>query len=144
MLGDYHIGEFNQKWESLVADFGLEDNNWVREMYEKRKMWATAYIHGNFFAGFRTTSRCEGLHFEFGRYVSVRNNLLEFLQHFFRWLNYMRYREVEADFKCVYGEPELKSKFKYIEKSAASVYTTEVFMLFRPVLERACTVKSLM
>jgi len=57
-------------------------------------MWATADFCGNFFAGFRTTSRCEGLHFEFGNYVSVLSNLLDFLQQFFRSLNYMRYREI--------------------------------------------------
>lgn len=53
-------------------------------------MWATAYIHGNFSVDFRTTSRCESMHAEVGRYVNFQNNLYEFLQHFFHWLNYMR------------------------------------------------------
>lgn len=44
MLGDYDIMEFNGKWDNMVAEFGLEENNWVRDLYEKRTMWATAYI----------------------------------------------------------------------------------------------------
>lgn len=139
MLGDYDIGEFKLKWEWMIAEFGLEDNNWVRELYAKRKMWATAHIRGKFFAGFRTTSRCESLHAEFGRYVNIHNNLMDFLKHFFRCLNYMRYKEVEADFESVHGEPVLQTQLQGLESSAASLYTKEVFMLFRPVLQRAYT-----
>lgn len=82
MFGDFDIDEFERRWEALVCDFGLEDNNWISDMYEKRKSWATAHIRGNFFAGFRTTSRCEGLHSEFAKYVNVVTKLLEFLQQF--------------------------------------------------------------
>lgn len=139
MLGDYEVGEFKLKWEQMIAEFGLEDNTWVRELYVKRKMWATAHIRGKFFAGFRTTSRCESLHAEFGRYVNIHNNLMDFLQHFFRCLNYMRYKEVEADFESIHGEPVLQTELKGLEKSAATLYTKEVFMLFRPVLQRVCT-----
>lgn len=135
MLGNFDVLEFNQKWEKLVSEFGLENNTWVKEMYDKRKMWATAYIRGNFFAGFRTTSRCEGLHSEFGKYVNSRNNLKDYIQHFFRWLTYMRYREVEADFNSVYGVPVFQTQLEHLERSAASLYTKEIFMLLRPVLQ---------
>lgn len=97
----------SSKWEALITEFGLQDNIWVKDLYDKRKMWATAHLRGKFFGGFRTTSRCEGLHYEFGRYVNGRTSLVDFLKHFFRWLNYMRYREVEADFKSVFGIPVL-------------------------------------
>lgn len=33
----------------------------------------------------------------------------------------------------------IQTQLQYLEMSAASVYTREIFMLFRPVLERACT-----
>lgn len=67
----------------MVSQLGLEDNTWVKDLYDKRELWSTSLIHGNFFAGFRTTSRCEGLHSEFGKYVNCQNNLVDFLQHFF-------------------------------------------------------------
>ncbi|XP_072064537.1 protein FAR1-RELATED SEQUENCE 5-like [Arachis hypogaea] len=62
MLGDYEIPVFKRKWVQLIEEFGLEDKPWVINMYEEKHMWATAYIREKFFAGFRTTSRCEGLH----------------------------------------------------------------------------------
>lgn len=141
MLGDFDICEFKRKWEALVLEFGLEDNNWVKELYKKRKMWATAHVRGKFFAGFRTTSRCEGLHSVFGRYVNGRSSLVDFLKHYFRWIHYMRYREVEADFNSVFGEPVMQTELESIEKSASDIYTKAVFMQFRPLLKRACTCK---
>ncbi|RYR51577.1 hypothetical protein Ahy_A06g026579 isoform K [Arachis hypogaea] len=56
----------------LIEEFGIEDKPWVINMYEEKHMWATAYLRGKFFAGFRTTSRCEGLHSVVGRYVGSR------------------------------------------------------------------------
>jgi hypothetical protein len=119
MLGDFDVEEFERKWEALVREFDLEGNLWILNMYERRSLWATAHIRGKFFAGFRTTSRCEGLHSEFGKYVSVLSNLLDFLQQYFRWLNYMRYREIQADFASSFGDPVLQTQHKCLEMSTA-------------------------
>ncbi|KAJ1419448.1 FAR1-related protein [Sesbania bispinosa] len=107
---------FRSKWEELLNEFELHDNQWVREIYDKRKMWATAHIRGNFFAGFRTTSRCEGMHAQVGRYVHYRNNLTEFLKQFSRYLAYTRQRELEADFETIIGEPVLQTPMENIER----------------------------
>lgn len=140
MLGDYEVGEFERKWKDMVEKFGVAEHRWILEMYEKRKMWATAHVRGNFFAGFRTTSRCEGFHSQIGKYVHSRLNLTEFVQHYQRCLDYMRYKEVESDFASGVGEPVLQTSYEELERSAASHFTREIFLLFRPVLMRACRV----
>jgi len=48
IYGDFDIVEFKHRWDTLVCDFGLEDNNWILYLNKKRKMWATTHIHGNF------------------------------------------------------------------------------------------------
>ncbi|KAJ1388901.1 Zinc finger, CCHC-type superfamily [Sesbania bispinosa] len=101
MLGDYEVSEFKHGWEVMVKEFRLEENNWVKELYEKKRMWATAYIRGNFFAGFRTTSRCEGLHGQLGKFVHSRTDLVGFLKKYGRFLEVLRYNELEADFESV-------------------------------------------
>jgi len=141
MLGDIEVDDFDRKWLELLSEFGLEGNSWMLEMYEKRKMWAAAHFRGKFFAGFRTTSRCEGLHSEFGKYVSVLSNLVCFLLQYFRWLNHLRYKEIEMDYKSSYGETVLQTQYKCLERSAANLYTRSVFLMFRPMLERACCCK---
>lgn len=137
MLADYEVCEFQHKWQEMVDTFELHDNMWVKEIYAKRNMWATALIRGNFFAGFRTILRCEGLHSEIGKFVHSRHNLTDFLLHDHRALNYMRYKEVEADFASNYGELVLHTNFHSLERSAVKVFTKEIFILFCGVLARS-------
>lgn len=137
MLRDNEVGEFRRKWLEMVDEFGLHDNRWVREMYDKRKMWATTHIRGKFFGGFRTTSRCEGLHSQLGKYVRKRYNLSDFLLHFHRALNFMRYKEVEDDFASDYGEVVLQTHLHSLERYGAKIFTREIFLKFRDVLKQS-------
>ncbi|XP_016185571.1 protein FAR1-RELATED SEQUENCE 5-like [Arachis ipaensis] len=99
ILGDYEIDVFRQKWFEMVEGFGVENKNWVLDMYKKRHSWATAHIRGKFFASFRTTSRCDGLNSIIAKYVNSRYNLVEFIQHFNRCVDHIRWKEIdERDF----------------------------------------------
>ncbi|KAJ1418496.1 Zinc finger, PMZ-type [Sesbania bispinosa] len=84
---------------------------WIREMYSKRDMWATAYLRGTFFAGFRTTSR------------------------------YIRQKEVEADFDSSNGEQLIHTGYPQLETSASLIYTRNVFLLFRRFMVLAAKLK---
>ncbi|RYR71924.1 hypothetical protein Ahy_A02g006133 [Arachis hypogaea] len=72
MLGDYEVRTFQRKWFEMVEKFGIADKRWVQDMYERRHSWATTHIRGKFFAGFRTTSRCEALHTVISRACAMR------------------------------------------------------------------------
>lgn len=50
----------------------------------------------------------------------------------------MRYKEIECDYASSYGDTVLRTEHKSLERSVASLYTKSVFMLFRPMLQRAC------
>ncbi|RYQ86375.1 hypothetical protein Ahy_B10g106044 [Arachis hypogaea] len=129
------------KWFGIVEEFGVAEKNWIIDMYEKRHMWATAHIRGKFFAGFRTTSRCEGLHSIIAKYVKSQYNLVDFIKHFKRCLTYLRYKEVEADYVSISGLPVLKTALEPLERSASNFYTRELFFIFRPMLVRAARMK---
>ncbi|KAJ1376162.1 Zinc finger, PMZ-type [Sesbania bispinosa] len=75
MFRYYDVGTFRNKWNELVSKYGVQDHPWVNALYEKRTMWATAHLRGKFFGGFRTTSRCEGLHSELAKFVNSRRVL---------------------------------------------------------------------
>ncbi|KAJ1409585.1 FAR1 DNA-binding domain [Sesbania bispinosa] len=141
MLGDYEVSEFKHRWEVMVKEFRLEENNWVKEMYEKKRMWATTYIRGNFFAGFRTTSRCEGLHGQLGKFVHSRHDLVGFMKNYGRFLEVLRYNELEADFESVRGDMVLETNLHALERSASKIFTKEVFTLVRPALARGSTMR---
>ncbi|KAJ1386234.1 Zinc finger, PMZ-type [Sesbania bispinosa] len=137
MLRYYDVGTFRKKWHELVSKFGLQENQWVNALYEKRTMWATTHSQGKFFAGFGTTSRCEGLHSELVKFVNSRYNLRDFLQHFQCCLSHMRFKEKEDDFTSVHGDPVMQTDLQAIERSTARIYTRKVFFIFRRVLYKA-------
>ena len=63
------------------------------------------------------------------------------MEQYYRCLDYMQRKESEADFASLVGEPVMQTQFEALERSAASVFTREIFFLFRPVLARACRMK---
>ncbi|RYR41574.1 hypothetical protein Ahy_A08g037985 [Arachis hypogaea] len=143
MLGNYEIPVFKRKWIQLVEEFGLEDKPWVNNMYEEKHMWATAYIISKFFAGFKTTSRYEGLHSVVARYVGSRYNLTNFVEHFQRCVAHLRSKEFNADYESTRGVPVMQTCIELLERFAAEVYTHEIFLLFRPFLSRAGSMRVL-
>ncbi|XP_072067029.1 protein FAR1-RELATED SEQUENCE 5-like [Arachis hypogaea] len=141
MLGDYEVRTFQRKLFEMVEKFGVADKRWVQDMYERRNSWATAHIREKFFAGFRTTSRCEGLHAVISRYVKSRYSYTEFLRHFHRCLMFVRAKEVEADFECAKGDPVMTTNLKQLERSTTDNYTRAIFYLFVPILDRTCAMR---
>ncbi|RYR48145.1 hypothetical protein Ahy_A07g034135 [Arachis hypogaea] len=128
---------------SLVKEFGLEDKPWVNNMYEEKHMWVTAYIRSKFFPGFRTTSKCEGLHSVVARYVGSRYDLTNFVGHFQRCVAHLRFKEFNADYESTRGVPVMQTCIELLERFAAEVYTHEIFLLFRPFLSKAGSMRVL-
>ncbi|XP_016206838.1 protein FAR1-RELATED SEQUENCE 5-like [Arachis ipaensis] len=90
-----------------------------------------------FFAGFRTTSRCEGLHSVVVRYVGSRYDLTSFVEHFQRCVAHLRFKEFNANYESTPGVPVMQTCIELLERFAAEAYTHETFLLFRPFLSRA-------
>ncbi|MED6182503.1 hypothetical protein PIB30_028996 [Stylosanthes scabra] len=43
-MADIEVDEFEAIWNNAIEEFGLEENNWVRDMYEKKELWSNAHI----------------------------------------------------------------------------------------------------
>ncbi|KAH9735079.1 protein FAR1-RELATED SEQUENCE [Citrus sinensis] len=69
MLTPMTVAEFETQWLAVVAEFALEQHAWVQKMYLKRCNWAEAYLRGTFFAGMRSTQRCESMNAYLSRFV---------------------------------------------------------------------------
>ncbi|RYQ87485.1 hypothetical protein Ahy_B09g095001 [Arachis hypogaea] len=140
-LEDMEIEEFEAYWESMVNECGVREVEWVKDLYTKKHAWATAYIRGRFFAGIRTTSRCESLHAKLGRFVESRYGVLEFVRNFQRCVDFLRDTEDELDFRSWYGTPVLQTEFVELEKSGWTMFTREMFLRYRDSLKRCVRVR---
>ncbi|XP_016207194.1 protein FAR1-RELATED SEQUENCE 5-like [Arachis ipaensis] len=141
MLADMEIDEFEAHWEAMLNECGVREVEWVKDLYTKKHAWAIAYIRGRFFAGVRTTSRCESLHAKLGRFVESRYGVLEFVRNFQRCVDFLRDTEDELDFRSWYGTPVLQTEFVELEKSRWTMFTREMFLRFRDSLKRCVRVR---
>ncbi|KAG4909641.1 hypothetical protein JHK87_055757 [Glycine soja] len=96
------LGDFDDLWVSMIKEFHLVQNNWLKELYEKRMMWATLDIRGCFFTG-RITSRCKAFHSHLGNFVNPQICLFEFVEQYQRCLCYFLSKEREVDYDSKYG-----------------------------------------
>ncbi|CAL0313842.1 unnamed protein product [Lupinus luteus] len=134
MYADVEVEDFQMMWEELIVKHGLQNNGWAAQTYDCRSMWARCFIRGKFFAGLHTTSRCEGLHSQMGRYIEGGHNVKEFLHHFQRCVSHIRNNEVVEDFKSSYGDELLQTPYHSLERHAASIYTRVVLKEFHETL----------
>ncbi|CAL5413543.1 unnamed protein product [Camellia sinensis] len=50
---------FEEAWSKMVRKYGLQNNKWVSDTYNNKGMWAQSYLRGHFFAGMKSSQRCE-------------------------------------------------------------------------------------
>ncbi|XP_059591593.1 protein FAR1-RELATED SEQUENCE 5-like [Vitis vinifera] len=129
--------EFEKVWHEMVANLGLNENRWVTEIYGKRKRWAEAYLHGNFFGGMRTTQRCESMNAYLNRFLKIRLRLYEFVQQFDRAILRIRQNEAKAKFESNNSSPVLSTKLSILENHVATVYMKESFLKFCEEMKNA-------
>ncbi|XP_016195886.1 protein FAR-RED ELONGATED HYPOCOTYL 3-like [Arachis ipaensis] len=131
----WDVNEFEEEWSKLVEEFGGSDMSWIDKQYENKESWAREFLQDKFCAGFRTTSRCEGIKNFIKRFVHSRHNILELVENLERALRDYRNNEMVAQFKTINSDPVLTTGLPSLELCAANIYTREIFKLVRKQIE---------
>ncbi|XP_057731268.1 protein FAR1-RELATED SEQUENCE 5-like [Arachis stenosperma] len=127
LYANLDINEFEEYWKTAVESLGLQDNIWVQSTYDSRESWAMAYLRGTFCAGYRTTSRCEGINAFVKGFLRSTDSILELVHSLDRVVKDYRNNEVTAQFYSTYYTPVLTTGLDSIELFALKVYTRAVF-----------------
>ncbi|RYR56715.1 hypothetical protein Ahy_A05g022405 [Arachis hypogaea] len=107
--------QFEARWERLVTELQLQNNRWVCDLYDWRKMWVIARIRGHFFGRFWTTSKYEGLHSTLGNFFHSHHNLKDFIEQFFHCVSEMRSQQTQSDMHSMVGHLVLQSPLHDLE-----------------------------
>ncbi|XP_076933309.1 protein FAR1-RELATED SEQUENCE 5-like [Bidens hawaiensis] len=71
---------FESTWHYLIEKFGLQDNEWLNNMFEIRDRWVPAYFREiPFCCLMKTTSRCESSNATFKVNSTSANTLVQFM-----------------------------------------------------------------
>ncbi|XP_042502666.1 protein FAR1-RELATED SEQUENCE 6-like [Macadamia integrifolia] len=128
------VSEFEAAWENLIQSYGIGHNEWIRTLYEHRKIWVPVFLRGTFFAGMSTTQRSEKIYSFFDGYVHQTTSLKEFLDKYELTLHKKYEIESKFDFESRHRKLVLKTKCSY-ERQLSELYTNSIFKKFQHEIE---------
>ncbi|CAH9099228.1 unnamed protein product [Cuscuta epithymum] len=130
--------EFEAKWQGLVDEVGLGDNEWISYMFQVREQWVPAYFKNVFAASMSSTQRSETTHSFLKKFVYKGCSFNEFVTRFGRALSRQRERENDSDHKDRNGRPKLQYGTQ-MELQVANTYTSSMFREFQRGLHNCFT-----
>lgn len=120
---------FEQRWTSLIEEFKLEDNKWLKEMFNIRNRWIPAFFKKIQLSGLmRTTSLSESQNFFFQNFLNKNSNLLVFMMKFDAAMDKQRNKQGSNDYNSVISKPSIITRVPF-EIQAANHYTLKIFRI---------------
>uniref|UniRef100_A0A1J3EAU8 Protein FAR1-RELATED SEQUENCE n=1 Tax=Noccaea caerulescens TaxID=107243 RepID=A0A1J3EAU8_NOCCA len=125
--------EFDTMWSALVNNYGLRDNMWLREIYEKRVNWVPAYLRASFFGGIPVNGTYQPFYRDSLNSVT---SLREFVSRYEQGLEQRREEERKEDSNSYNLQPFLQTK-EPVEEQCRRLYTLTVFRVFQGELAQS-------
>ncbi|KAL6626809.1 hypothetical protein ACP70R_030535 [Stipagrostis hirtigluma subsp. patula] len=128
--------EFEGAWDDIVKRYKLEDHPFMKKTYDKREKWAKPWAKDTFCARMASTQRSESANSMLKRQVPRNTSMNLFVKQYQTLL----WRRANAECQAEHETKQFvfKSKRVYaIEKHAMSIYTKNVFDLFREEVDKS-------
>ncbi|XP_012833686.1 PREDICTED: protein FAR1-RELATED SEQUENCE 5-like [Erythranthe guttata] len=124
------VAQFEARWSTLIAKFGVADHPWIQDIYSKRHLWAEAFFRGKFFSMTRITQRAESMNASLKHKVSSGFSLTDL----FRQYNNSFLKRIRKRFHVLQKESENPPKevkrtglLSGLENHAGRVCTRAIF-----------------
>ncbi|XP_059643663.1 protein FAR1-RELATED SEQUENCE 6-like isoform X2 [Cornus florida] len=118
--------KFERSWMELIKNYKLENNDWLKSLYNDRHRWVPVYLKYFFWAGMSTTQRSESMNAFFDGYVHSKTSLKQFVEQYDSALKSKVEKENKADFASFSSTIPTVTEFS-IEKQFQNVYTHDIF-----------------
>nr|KAJ0219584.1 hypothetical protein LSAT_V11C300142720 [Lactuca sativa] len=140
------VNDFEMRWDALMVKYKLQDNKWMKDMFDLRSSWIPAYFKDVPMSGLmRTTSRSESENSAFNRVSHHGYTLNNFMNAFESVMERQRNNQIKFDFDTSTIIPIIKTPLEDMEKHASMVYTRTIFLMVqREILHSfvSCSQKS--
>ncbi|KAK9741426.1 hypothetical protein RND81_03G104800 [Saponaria officinalis] len=124
---DLEPTEFEDQWNEVITEFGLENNRWLSTMFDIREYWIPAYFKdmrmGNIMS---TTQRSESENSFFKRFENHYGTLVEFWLRYESAMDQQRHTHKRLEMESNNSIPKAITPLS-LESHALTVYTHEVF-----------------
>ncbi|XP_047978393.1 protein FAR1-RELATED SEQUENCE 5-like [Salvia hispanica] len=130
--------EFEEMWDAIIVEYGLENVGWFKTMYRHRKYWIPAYFR-DFPLGsmIRTTSVSESENSFYKIFLKPRLNLAEFYLSFNNALESQCNSNAKLDYADSTIVPILATDQPF-EKHASTLFTDSMFRRVQEEIVEGC------
>ncbi|XP_004496070.1 protein FAR-RED IMPAIRED RESPONSE 1-like [Cicer arietinum] len=90
--------DFMERWGNMIEHYKLNDNEWLKGLFDERHRWVPVYVKDTFWAGMSTTQRSESINSYFDGYVNSKTTLKQFVEQYDDVLNDKIEKESMADY----------------------------------------------
>ncbi|XP_072950699.1 protein FAR1-RELATED SEQUENCE 5-like [Typha angustifolia] len=125
--------EFLFEWKTMLQDYDLHKNDWLKKLYDDREKWALPYGRQTFCADIKTTLVRENMSSMLKEYLNRDLDLLDFFKHYDRIVDEQRTSEIQADLSVHQNISQFPSS--RMLRQAANAYTPAVFKMFQMEFE---------
>ncbi|KAK9096091.1 hypothetical protein Sjap_021588 [Stephania japonica] len=133
---DYEEEEtFMDSWELMLDKYDLRGNDWLERTFKERKKWAMVYDRHTFCADMKSTRLSENSNSKLKKYVNSQLDVLSFFDHFERFLDDLRHKELKSNFDMTQRIPNMKVN-SILLLHARDIYTSKVFDWFQEEFEK--------
>ncbi|KAI3774729.1 hypothetical protein L1987_49290 [Smallanthus sonchifolius] len=121
------VDTFESRWQELMTEFGLQDHEWLKDMYAIRDHWVPTFFREiPMCCLMKTTSRCESSNSSFKVNSTGANTLVQFMLCYDTLIDKQRYSQRLAEFKTSSASFHDITGLS-IEKHAFDLYSHTIF-----------------
>ncbi|KAI3960200.1 hypothetical protein MKW98_016924 [Papaver atlanticum] len=121
---------FEQRWNEVVGKYGLEECNWLSELYNQRHLWVPCFVKNTFWAGMSTAQQNESMKPFFDGCIQSKTTLKEFVEQYESALRKKVVKEMKDDAESFSKLIPTVTSYP-IEKQVQGVYTISKFKEFQ-------------
>ncbi|XP_051117885.1 protein FAR1-RELATED SEQUENCE 5-like [Andrographis paniculata] len=132
----YNLDEeaFVNSWKIMLDAYGLWENGWLHAVFAEREKWALPYCKNIFLADIEAVLLSDDSVASLKKYLKLQSHVLQFLKHFGRAINGLRYKELEATYDMGQHVPRLIGDVIML-KQMREIYTPVIFKMFQQEYE---------
>ncbi|KAF5186284.1 Far1-related sequence 5-like [Thalictrum thalictroides] len=119
---------FEKRWDDLLKQ--VRENKWVKKIYDRKEMWAEAYMMENFFAGCISNQRCKSMNSVIRLSVKSGLTLIKLVEKLDSKLAHIRHRGHEAEVSTVTAKSTRVINLTVLAKHAELIYTRGAYEFF--------------
>ncbi|KAM0859108.1 hypothetical protein ACQ4PT_047399 [Festuca glaucescens] len=128
--------EFEARWQEMLVEYNLQNNQFLSRAYDNREMWAKAYFRETFCAGMTSTQRSESANHMLKTYVPRSAPMHLFLSQYNRMIADRVAEEGREEHATKQVRPVMRVGVP-LEKHASKFYTRAMFDRFSKELFRS-------